>query len=377
MKKLLYVLLLASLISLVGCGVQFGYKNPVTGEADFDDDDDDEDEDDEGKSNDAVNSLVKNLLTSDGDEDDEDDDESDGAGSLLRSLSDIDGTHVMIGGVELDLDQDGKSLVSDMVSNGLIVIDTGGIGYLFDENGDTSDVKFHGTKGDDGYNDEGYLEEYFDGKDLKDEYAGKIVYAGYSKDNTYPCTIYINDKRWFYNISNSALTSYTVPGGYNQLSKSDDFDDNYWLEVGFWGIHVSGEADLPRKCAIFADGEPIDLSEYVDEIDKIMKDNSMNDLFDYTDYFSQECRDADCHAIYGMLFSYDIGYARDGKYDDTKNSIDFNTEEHKNCAAINRALFDYATKMRDGEIKTLTIYTFEWDDRNELPVADLGINNYR
>ncbi len=380
MKRLLYILLLASLISLVGCGVQFGYKNPVTGEADFDDDEDEDngdDEDDNDESEDAVNSLVKNLLTSDGDEDDEDDDESDGAGSLIRSLTDIDGTHVMLGGVDLDLNKDGKSLVSDMVSNDMIVIDTRSLGTLFDENGENSEVLFFNLKGTDGYNENGYLEDYFDGDDLKDEYAGKLAYVGYSdKDNTVPTVIYINNRRWVNSIGSSALTSFVVPGGYNQLSKPDDFDDKYWLEVGQWGMRVTGDNEVPRMCALVADGEVIDLSEYVDEVDEIMEENSLSDLIDYTEYFHQELRDSGLSGSakggYGLFFSYEIEKARAGE----GGNMSFNTKEHKNCAAMNRALYEYMAKLREGKISTLTAYTFDWGP-DEFPAADLGICNYR
>ena len=381
MKKLLYVLLLASLISLVGCGVQFGYENPVTGEADFDDDDeDDEDdeEDDDGESNDAVNNLVKNLLSSDGDDDDDDDDESTGAGSLLRSLTDIEGTHVVLGGVDLDLNQDGKSLISDMVSNGMIVIDTRSVNTLFDENGEKSEVRFFNLKGTDGYNDDGYLEDYFDDDELKDEYAGKLVYAGYSdKDNTIPTFIFINNRRWVNLIGSSALTTFVVPGGYNHLSKPDDLDDKYWLEVGAWGLHVTAENESVRMCALVADGELVDLSEYVDEVDKVMKENSLNDMFDYTEYFHKELAELGLTGTakggYGVFFGYELDKARAGE----GGNFPYNTKEHKNCASMNRALFENMAKLRDGKISTLTAYTFDWGPDEEFPAADLGICNYR
>jgi|GEM_PF-6988004 len=370
MRKQIVCTLLIGAMLIGGCGnVKFSY-----GEAGMKDYDSAEDleNDLEARMNEAQ--LQKELEEELGEAAEEN--ESSGfLGGLFNKERKVDGYHVTIAGDEYDLRLSGEDFIGEMVKNGVFVMDTQSH-KCYEEDGHLSENNITGSSDNAGYNDAGYIEKYFDGADLKSAYCGKFLYAhAYDESNPLGWTYAVYFNRRTAGLYNSnKITKYTTPDGYSEKSKFKDFeDDDYWLQFGFWG-EVIENPDNYKCSTLFVDGEQIKLSDYCEKVDNIMKENELETIFDFAKYMRDIIitEDSRHKPKFGAFLNYDPDNLEPYEY----IVPHFESEDHKNAAAMNLALYEALKKFDAGEVESITYFNMEWDIENPDKEADLVIVEY-
>ncbi len=362
-KNRFLILLLSGAIFTGGCGaVNFSYGNPVTGNVGSENPLDNY-ESVEDFEKDLEEKILEEELKQEAEE-------------LLSDVPDgelattgnkkVDGYKVGIAGGEYDLRSSGKELIGEMVKNGMIVLSSSGATIkLFDENGDLSDIMFinPGTE-QEGYNEKGHPEKYFNGDDLKKEYQGKVIYADIRDIEDRPassCNLFLD----FLDHYGNDPTKFKTPDGYTEKSSSKDLNDKTCLQMGPWAPQI---ANCDTKYgSLFVDGEQVDLSVYRNRVDQLMKEHEFESLVDLTKYMLEDLASKGATANGRYLYGTFTAYELDNPSPSALAAID--TEEHKNCAALNLALCDAYEKMDAGEVENITTYSLGWSSEGKKPAT--------
>ncbi len=363
MKKRFLILLLTGAMLAGGCGkVNFSYGNPVTGNAgsenpldQYESAEDFEKDLEEKIRQEELMEEAEELLS----------DVPDGE-LAIASDKKVDGYKVGIAGDEYDLRSSVKELIGEMVKNGMIVIgSSGATTKLYDENGELSDVTLSnpGTE-QEGYNEKGHPEKYFNGDDLKKEYQGKVAYATIMDIEDRPassCNLFFD----FLDHYGNDPIKFKTPDGYTEKSSSKDLNEKTWLDMGSWAPQIPN-CDM-KYGSLFVDGEQVDLSVYRNRVDQLMKEHEFESLVDLTKYMLEDLASKGARVngryLYGTFTTYEL----DNPSDAALAEID--SEEHKNCAALNLALCDAYEKMDAGEVDNITTYSLGWSSDGKTPTT--------